>query len=117
MQRIVGDRLNDQRMRIGMITAFALFCLAAPAGAQQAAPSQSPPAAGAPAATPAPGAPAGRKVDRCRGEGLQQKLRGQPLSDFIQVCRLETRLTCLKDAIAKKITGPARRAYINSCET
>ncbi|HVZ52073.1 MAG TPA: hypothetical protein VG986_08915 [Pseudolabrys sp.] len=47
---------------------------------------------------------------------MNQKLRGQALVDFVQVCRLEARLTCLKDAIAKRITGPARRDYLKSCD-
>jgi len=100
-------------MRSTILVALVLFCVAAPASAQ------------APAATPAPAAaepapsaaPAAGKADRCRDQGMQQKLRGQQLRDYIQVCRLETRLTCLKDAIAKNVTGPARQNYVKSCET
>jgi hypothetical protein len=52
----------------------------------------------------------------CREQGIQRRLRGEDLRDFVQVCQLETRLRCLKQAIARHIVGPARRDYILSCE-
>jgi hypothetical protein len=108
------------------IVALILIGLSAPAFAQQppaGEPSSAPPAASQaapaetappPQAAPATAAPA-RKPSVCRTRGRQQALRGEALRDFIQVCRLESRLACLKDAIAKKIVGPARRDYLKSC--
>ena len=106
-------------MRKTVIVALALVCVTA-ARAQQADPAQSSPAEQAPpaatAAPAAPAAPAMPRVDHCRAQGIEQRLRGQPLIDFVQVCRLEARIACLKDAIAKKINGPARRDYLKSCD-
>jgi hypothetical protein len=46
---------------------------------------------------------------------MQQNLRGQTLADFVAVCHLEARLACLKEAIAKKLVGPDRGAFMKSC--
>ena len=52
----------------------------------------------------------------CRVQGSRKGLRGEDLLDYMQVCVLETRLRCLKQAIARRIVGPARRNYIAACE-
>lgn len=108
-----------------MRTAFAFvvaLCIAVPAFAQSAPPQGQPPApaqaAPAPGATPSPGQPVAQgKSAQCRDQARQQRLRGEARQDFIQVCRLEGRLACLKEAIAKKIVGPARRDYLKSCDS
>lgn len=106
-----GSSSEDWRMRI-IIVFFALLCIFSPASAQQAAPLQPPPAAAGP---PPSAAPARPQVNECREKGAQQNLRGEALRDFVQVCRLEKRLACLKDAIAKHIVGPERGAFMKSC--
>ncbi len=96
-------------MRI-VILALILLCIATPSGAQPAPPQQTPPAADDSSSTAAP-----PPVDSCREKGMQQNLRGQTLADFVAVCHLEARLACLKEAIAKKLVGPDRGAFMKSC--
>ncbi|MGC1465029.1 MAG: hypothetical protein WA792_04785, partial [Pseudolabrys sp.] len=72
-----------------------------------------------PAATQAPGAsprPARQVNMKCRTQAQQKGLRGEALRDSMQVCVLETRLACLKKAIAQKIVGPARRDFVGNCD-
>lgn len=51
----------------------------------------------------------------CRGAGIKDGLRGQALSDHVQLCFEEAKLACLKDAIAKKVTGKDRKDFIQKC--
>jgi hypothetical protein len=42
-------------------------------------------------------------------------MRGSERRDFTQVCVLEARLACLKQAIAERVQGRERRDYIRKC--
>jgi hypothetical protein len=76
-----------------------------------------PPDAAAPAKKPArakanPGDALRRST--CR-KGADQSLTGADLADAMQVCMLEARLTCLKQAVADKVQGKKRAAFMNTC--
>jgi len=71
----------------------------------------------APSAAPKPATPAasptGGKRDHCRAQA--SSLRGPERADSMQLCMEEARLACLKQAIAEKVAGPARKDYLKSC--
>src|SRR5271169_2733546 len=82
-------------------------------------PAQPAPDAAAPAKAPAPA-----KATRNPGEVLRrsacrqnadQSLKGPDLIDALQICMLETRLNCLKQAVGDKVRGKKREAFMNTC--
>ncbi|SDR49931.1 hypothetical protein SAMN05444161_4745 [Rhizobiales bacterium GAS191] len=87
----------------------------------QPAPDASAPAPGA--AAPAQ-APARAKAAPNRGETLRrstcrknadQSLKGPDLVDAVQICMAEARLNCLKQAVADKVQGKKREAFMSTC--
>ena len=74
-----------------------------------AAPSSStgatPPAAAAPA-------PVGKKL-AC--QTASEALKGQARKDQMQLCMMQARLDCLKQAIDQNIVGPQRKDFVKSC--
>ena len=81
----------------------------APAGSTAA----TPPAAPAPAnpANAAP-APSGKKL-AC--QSASQAMKGQARQDQMQLCMMQARLDCLKQAIDQNIVGPQRKDFVKSC--
>lgn len=86
----------------------------APAGSAPA----TPPAAAVPAAEPvnppmvAAPAPNGKKIV-C--QTASQAIKGQARRDQIQLCMMQARLDCLKQAIDQNIVGPQRKEFVKSC--
>jgi hypothetical protein len=82
----------------------------APAGSSAA----TPPAAAAPAgpATATALAPGGKKL-AC--QTASQTMKGQALQDQMQLCMMQARLDCLKQAIDQNIVGPQRKDFVKSC--
>lgn len=80
----------------------------APTGSTAATP---PAAPAAPAAATAP-APAGKKL-AC--QTASQALKGQARKDQMQLCMMQARLDCLKQAIDQNIVGPQRKDFVKSC--
>ena len=80
-----------------------------PAGSTAA----TPPAAAAPAnsATAAP-APSGKKL-AC--QTASEAVKGQARKDQMQLCVMQARLDCLKQAIDQNIVGPQRKEFVKSC--
>jgi hypothetical protein len=75
---------------------------------------RTPPAAPAPttsSATPAPSTP----PVNCRAEAQSKGLRGQDMRDAVLICVQERRLACAKEAVGRKIVGPARRDFMQTC--
>ena len=75
-----------------------------------------------PAATPAPVATstsaaavpvASGKRFACKTAA--QGLKGQDQFDQMQLCMMQARLDCLKQAIDQKIVGPERREFVRTC--
>jgi hypothetical protein len=64
------------------------------------------------AAAPAGG---GTKREACKMDAKSQAGAKQDKIDDYQVCLVQARLDCLKEAIAKKIVGSARKDYIKTC--
>jgi hypothetical protein len=83
---------------------------AAPSGSTAA----TPPAAAAPAgpATAAVPAPVGKKL-AC--QTASEALKGQARKDQMQLCMMQARLDCLKQAIDQNIVGPQRADFVKSC--
>jgi hypothetical protein len=77
----------------------------APGGPAPASPATAGPAAAAPVAV-------GKRM-ACRS--ASQALSGQDKKDQIQLCMVQARLDCLKQAIDQKIVGPQRRDFVKSC--
>ncbi|QDW38533.1 hypothetical protein FFI89_016125 [Bradyrhizobium sp. KBS0727] len=82
----------------------------APAGSTAAMP----PAAAAPAspATAAAPVPGGKKL-AC--QTASQAVKGQARNDQMQLCMMQARLDCLKQAIDQNIVGPQRKDFMKSC--
>lgn len=99
-----------------------LLAFAGPSGAQTPAPAApdagaAAPDAAAPAAKPArPKANPGDALRRttCR-QKMDQELKGPDLADALQVCILEARLACLKQAVSDKVRGKKREAFMSTC--
>ena len=84
----------------------------APASAGSTA--ATPPAAAAPASpvTTAAPAPSGKKL-AC--QTASEAVKGQARQDQMQLCMMQARLDCLKQAIDQNIVGPQRAAFVKSC--
>jgi hypothetical protein len=82
----------------------------APTGSSAA----TPPAAAAPAgpATTAAPAPSGKKL-AC--QAASEAVKGQARKDQMQLCMMQARLDCLKQAIDQNIVGPQRKDFVKSC--
>lgn len=82
----------------------------APAGSTAA----TPPAAAAPATpvTTATPAPSGKKL-AC--QTASEAVKGQARQDQMQLCMMQARLDCLKQAIDQNIVGPPRKDFVKSC--
>jgi hypothetical protein len=82
----------------------------APAGSTAA----TPPAAAAPAspATAAAPVPGGKKL-AC--QTASQAVKGQARNDQMQLCMMQARLDCLKQAIDQNIVGPQRKDFMKGC--
>ena len=80
---------------------------AAPSGSTAA----TPPAAAAAPATPAT-APSGKKL-AC--QTASEAMKGQARKDQMQLCMMQARLDCLKQAIDQNIVGPQRKDFVKSC--
>lgn len=76
----------------------------APAGSTAAAPAGS-----ATAAAPLPG---GKKL-AC--QTASEAMKGQARKDQMQLCMLQARLDCLKQAVDQNIVGPQRADFVKSC--
>lgn len=72
------------------------------------APAATPPIAAAPAAP----APSGKKL-AC--QAASESMKGQARKDQMQLCMMQARLDCLKQAIDQNIVGPQRRDFVKSC--
>ena len=48
-------------------------------------------------------------------KAASQALKGQEQRDQMQLCMMQARLDCLKQAIDQKIVGPQRRDFIDTC--
>jgi hypothetical protein len=126
-------------MRI-IAAAFLTACLVIPAMAQQPAPppDQSPPSAAAPPSDQPPPPPMGAQPDQppppgamapgrdgaagksarramCRDKVRAQGPNGMDRRDALRLCLQEAKLSCLKQAIAQKLTGAARKDFVKNC--
>jgi hypothetical protein len=81
----------------------------APAGSTAA----TPPAAAAPAAPAAAAAPPSGKKLAC--QSASEAMKGQARKDQMQLCMMQARLDCLKQAIDQNIVGPQRKDFVKSC--
>jgi hypothetical protein len=81
----------------------------APAGSTAA----TPPAATAPAAPAAAAAPPSGKKLAC--QSASEAMKGQARKDQMQLCMMQARLDCLKQAIDQNIVGPQRKDFVKSC--
>ena len=92
-----------------MAVATSLACLIiAPASAQ----TSSSPAAASGSPTGTVPIPATKRVT-CLA--TTQNLKGQDKRDQMQLCMAQARLDCLKQAIDKKVVGPQRRDFVQTC--
>jgi hypothetical protein len=85
----------------------------APASAGSTA--ATPPATAAPASpvtTAAPPTPSGKKL-AC--QTASEAVKGQARQDQMQLCMMQARLDCLKQAIDQNIVGPPRKDFVKSC--
>jgi hypothetical protein len=73
-----------------------------------------PPAAAAPAGPTTAGVPvrAGKKL-AC--QTASQAVKGQARQDQMQLCMMQARLDCLKQAIDQNLVGPQRKDFVKSC--
>ena len=118
LARIV-EGSNMKRLILFTLT-VSMFAVAGASLAQT--PAQPAPDASAPA--PPATAPTRAKVAPNPGEALRrstcrksadQSLKGQDLIDAVQICMAEARLNCLKQAVADKVQGKKREAFMSTC--
>ncbi|HMN73374.1 MAG TPA: hypothetical protein PKA55_16050 [Rhodoblastus sp.] len=95
-------------MKKSIAIAPAMLAFLVAAAVAQPAPSTDAPKPAAPAASPAVS-----KRANCRAQA--SSLRGPERADSMQLCMEEARLDCLKQAIAEKVVGAARKDYLKSC--
>ena len=104
--------------------ALSVSAFAQPAGTGGSPPPTTPPVSTQPNPAPNPTEPAGgqssntptSKYAECRKEARAQNLRGPDLRDHMQICMLEARLNCLKEAVAQKVRpGFPRRRFMRRC--
>jgi hypothetical protein len=81
---------------------------AAPTNATTAAPAAPAPVNNS-AAVPVPA------TKRFACQASAQELKGQERRDQMQLCLMQARLDCLKQAIDQKIVGPQRREFVRNC--
>jgi len=79
-----------------------------------------PPATATPPAAAAPAGPAATAVPAPNGKKLacqtaSEAMKGQARKDQMQLCMLQARLDCLKQAIDQNIVGPQRADFVKSC--
>jgi hypothetical protein len=72
------------------------------------------------AAAPAPSSPSAAAVPVQGGKRLacqsaSQRVKGQERRDQMQLCMMQARLDCLKQAIDQKIVGTQRKDFMKSC--
>lgn len=73
-----------------------------------------PPVAAAPAGPVAAATPAtGGKKLAC--QTASESMKGQAKRDQMQLCMMQARLDCLKQAIDQNIVGPRRADFVKSC--
>jgi hypothetical protein len=108
-------------------TALSVSAFAQPAGTGGSPPTSTPPASSQPSNNPAPtptesaggqssNSPTPNKYAECRKEARDQNLSGPDLRDHMQICMLEARLNCLKQAVAQKVrAGRPRRRFMRRC--
>jgi hypothetical protein len=97
---------------LGAAVVTSLLAFATTAFAQS---SVAPTAPVAPAANPSAAAvplPIGKRL-AC--QTASQGMKGQEQRDQMQLCMMQARLDCLKQAIDQKIVGPQRRDFVKSC--
>ena len=82
---------------------------AAPTGSAVAAPPVAPAPANPAVAAPAPG---GKKLACLTAS---EAIKGQARKDQMQLCVMQARLDCLKQAIDQNIVGPQRKEFVKSC--
>ncbi len=100
------------RFLVRMITAIVALGLAPAALAQSSPPS--PTSSPTVQTNDAPAAPvAESKLFAC--QTAVKGLQGQERQDQMQLCRAQTHLDCLKQAIDQKVVGPQRRDFLRSC--
>ena len=64
------------------------------------------------AAPPAAPSPTGKKL-AC--QTASQAMRGQAKKDQMQLCMMQARLDCLRQAIDQNIVGPQRKDFVKNC--
>ena len=57
-------------------------------------------------------APSGKKL-AC--QAASEAVKGQARKDQMQLCMMQARLDCLKQAIDQNIVGPQRNDFVKSC--
>jgi subtilisin family serine protease len=71
----------------------------------------------APAATEPDESPATveKKRQACSQDAAAKGVQASELPDYVTLCVGEAHLACLKQAVAQKVRGPGRRAFMNRC--
>lgn len=107
--------------------ALSVSAFAQPAETGGSPPTPTPPASSQPSNNPAPtptgpaggqssNNPAPNKYAECRKKARDQNLSGADLRDHMQICILEARLNCLKQAVDQKVrAGRPRRQFMRRC--
>ena len=102
---------------VSAVLMFAVSALAqtpsAPSAGPLATSGPSAPTADLPSSSAAPiPVPSGKRF-ACAA--ASSGLKGQERRDQMQVCLVQARLDCLKQAIDQKIVGPQRKEFLKSC--
>jgi len=112
--RIVAAAIVAGSLALATVAATVALAQSTSAPAPTGSTAATPPAAAAqanPANAAAP-APGGKKL-AC--QSASQAMKGQARQDQMQLCMMQARLDCLKQAIDQNIVGPQRKDFVKSC--
>jgi 3-oxoacyl-ACP reductase-like protein len=110
--RIVAAAIVAGSLVLAIVAATVALAQSTSAPAPTGSTAATPPAAAAGPATAAAPAPGGKKL-AC--QTASEAMKGQARKDQMQLCMMQARLDCLKQAIDQNIVGPQRKDFVKSC--
>jgi hypothetical protein len=110
--RIVAAAIVAGSLVLATVAATVALAQSTSAPAPTGSTAATPPAAAAGPATAAAPAPGGKKL-AC--QTASEAMKGQARKDQMQLCMMQARLDCLKQAIDQNIVGPQRKDFVKSC--
>jgi hypothetical protein len=110
--RILAAAIVAGSLALATVAATVVSTVALAQSTSAPAPAGSTAATPAGPATAAAPAPSGKKL-AC--QTASEAMKGQARKDQMQLCMMQARLDCVKQAIDQNIVGPQRKDFVKSC--